>query len=749
MLKYIRSKIIIKLIIGLVLIVFVSSGFTLYTLKKVNTLKTEKNLEDDINFNFNLVKNGYNILLYNFDDKTIQKMNNLLLLNENIIAINIFNGQDLFVATMRENGSIKNITKPYTLTVNNQYISKISGDMSYKDLNLGKIEIFYTKELAVKEIQAQVRSLLMTFIFMSLAIILFVYLMMKFSIIKQVQQLSRISTYIARDNAYSLRVENHSTDEIGNLFNGFNNMLDKIEARDTELKKTKSYLSNIIESMPSMLITIDENNVITQWNQAAVLVTGVPAVNVIGKNIFEVTGLFDNFLTASKEFITKRVPHYLYRQHLNGDDDNLKNISFYPLITNGVKGLVVRVDDVTELEKKDEQLRQMQKMETVGTLAGGLEHDFNNVLGGIVGIVSIMKYEILSNDGITPEKLNDYINIIEESGQRATDMVQQLLALSRKYELVLINTDLNSSTKHVIRLCKNSFEKSVEIDYRPYPERAIYLADPTQIEQVILNLCLNAYHAMTLMKKEDDHQGGLLTIRIEKILADKYFCNHHPEAEEIEYWRLMIGDTGVGMDSKTIAKMFEPFFTTKEKGKGTGLGLAMVYNIIKQHNGFIDVYSEINIGTTISVYLPVLKEFNENEVNQVRDKVIKGEGTILVIDDEAMMRNIAKTMLEDCNYKIYYAEDGVSGLEKYLQHKDEIDMVLLDMVMPKLSGEEVYDELKKINPDIKVLLTSGFLQDDRVQKVLSKGVNGFIQKPYTIEKLSKAVDRILNEKNSI
>jgi len=420
----------------------------------------------------------------------------------------------------------------------------------------------------------------------------------------------------------------------------------------------------------------------------------------------------------------------------------LRNISLYPLVANCVKGVVIRVDDITELEKKESQLRQAQKMETVGTLAGGLAHDFNNVLGGIVGTLSIIKFKLDKGKEISKENLRDYLQTMEESGNRAVDMVQQLLSLSRKSEVSFAPVDLNLSVKHVLKICQNTFDKSIELSSSFMEHPAVVNADATQIEQVLLNLCVNASHAMTIMRSPDEHFGGVLNITIEMVTVDKIFCKTHVEAEEVDYYKILISDTGIGMDATTMAKIFDPFFTTKDKGKGTGLGLAMVYNIVKQHHGFIDVYSEKKLGSSFCIYFPVLHR-DIDSANQIASQPLyEGSGLVLVIDDEASMRNLAKEMLLMCGYDAICANDGEEGVEVYRQRYKEIKFVITDMVMPKKSGKEVYLDIKKINPDVKVLLASGFRQDERVEAVMQLGVNGFVQKPFTLVALSKKLEEV-------
>jgi len=270
-------------------------------------------------------------------------------------------------------------------------------------------------------------------------------------------------------------------------------------------------------------------------------------------------------------------------------------------------------------------------------------------------------------------------------------------------------------------------------------------ADPAQIEQVILNACINASHAMTIMKSKSDAWGGELAISLEFIQIKEYFKLYYPQAKHNQYMLLSIKDNGVGMEQETVQKIFDPFFTTKGTGVGTGLGLSMSHAIITQHQGFITVYSEIGIGTTFNMFLPVSAESSEQDniiTYEVND--FKGEGLILVVDDEEVLRNLAKDILEDSGYEVILAVDGLDAVEKFEKYHKKLKMVLLDMVMPKLSGKEAYIKMRDINPNVNVLLASGFKQDDRVQFVKDLGVKGFMQKPYTFDKLAKKVYEIIN-----
>jgi signal transduction histidine kinase/CheY-like chemotaxis protein len=484
---------------------------------------------------------------------------------------------------------------------------------------------------------------------------------------------------------------------------------------------------------------------VTIWNKAATEFFDISAESAINKNLWELSDELKKYQPCFEEVVATMLHKEMYHEVFKKSDFKYKNISIFPLVDQGIKGVVIRIDDITDLEKSEQQLRQMQKMETVGTLAGGLAHDFNNVLGGIIGTVSILQHKIRKNIEISKEELIEHIATMEQSGQRSVDMVQQLLTLSRKQDLCFAPVDLNYTLRHVLKICQNTFDKCIELVPQFSSSPAMVNADPTQLEQVLLNLCVNGYHSMTIMKNEGEHQGGILTIAIGSFAADNFFCHLNPDAEKIVYWVLSVIDSGIGIDLKTQSKIFDPFYTTKEKGKGTGLGLAMVYNIVKQHHGFIKVYSEIGIGSTFNVYLPALirgKEISQASIEE--EDIPRGAGTVLVIDDEPVMRKLATEVLRECGYETILAENGIEGLEIFKKERAKIKLVLLDMVMPKMSGEEVFKEIKAISQDAKVILVSGFKQDNRIESALKSGATAFIQKPYTLEKLAKVIDKAVS-----
>jgi len=400
------------------------------------------------------------------------------------------------------------------------------------------------------------------------------------------------------------------------------------------------------------------------------------------------------------------------------------------------------VHDMTEARRNEAMVIQAQKMETVGNLAGGLAHDFNNVLSGIRASLSMIKFFFKTGD-YDPDDFYNFLEIADTSSERAANMVQQLLSLSQKHELHLSSIDLSDAVRNILNICQNTLPK--EVDYKVVlpDSRVMVIGDQTQLEQVLLNLCVNASHAMTFMR-DDDSFGGSLTISISGMTADQHFCRTHTGSNVGDYWLVRVCDTGVGMDPETLATIFDPFFSTNEKGRGTGLGLAMVYSIVTQHGGFIDVYSEPGAGTTFNVFLPVEKgALHLDSVDEGERSLEAGGGTILVVDDEDLIRQTTRLILRECGYEVLLASDGKEGVELYRENYTRIDAVILDMAMPKLCGRDAFIEMKAINPNIKALMASGFKQDERVEHSMAIGVKDFLQKPFSIYELASKIKSVV------
>jgi len=371
-------------------------------------------------------------------------------------------------------------------------------------------------------------------------------------------------------------------------------------------------METVFQSVPSMLISTDAEGIVTHWNIAIEKFTRVKAAEAEGKPFWEKVPFLEPYKTKFRSVIEEKKGDRFSMVEIPGDEIKYLDISINPLLEQNACGAIIQIEDMTESRRKDEYVRQAQKMDTVGTLAAGIAHDFNNVIGGIKGTVSSIRYSIMLNKGNIVKLIRDMdkdLAIIEESAKHGEDMVEQLKSLARKKEKDFSTVDLIKVIENVIRICKNTFPESIEI-FGPDDEfpSALVKAYPTQLDQMLLNLCVNASHAMTIMKKEGGSRGGSMSVSLDRVSPGKHFSSILPGASAGDYWLIRVSDTGVGMDQDILSKIFDPFFTTKGKDAGTGLGLSMVYNIVQNHKGFVEVYSEPENGSIFNVFLPVSDE---------------------------------------------------------------------------------------------------------------------------------------------
>lgn len=387
---------------------------------------------------------------------------------------------------------------------------------------------------------------------------------------------------------------------------------------------------------------------------------------------------------------------------------------------------------LAESKRLEEQLYHLQKMDAIGQLAGGIAHEFNNILTAVMGYGSLLRTKISPKGPLMVD-----LEQILTAAERAANLTRSLLAFSRKQRINLIPVNLNEIVRNVEKLLSKLIGENIEFKTILTGEDLTVMADSGQIEQVLINLCINARDAMP--------DGGRLTISTEMVELGDEFLKTHGYGEPGKYTLISVTDTGTGMDEKTRERIFEPFFTTKEVGKGTGLGLAVVYGIIKQHNGLIDIYSEIGKGTAFKIYLPVIK----SDVKETRLPETAtprgGTETVLLAEDDAYVRKLVKDILERFGYKVIEAVNGEDAIDKFMGNKDRIQLLLLDVIMPKRNGKEVYEEIKKIRPDVKTIFTSGY-PANIINKngIVEEGLN-FISKPVFPNELLKRVREVLDK----
>lgn len=391
--------------------------------------------------------------------------------------------------------------------------------------------------------------------------------------------------------------------------------------------------------------------------------------------------------------------------------------------------ILIVLRDITGKKKIEKQFFHAQKMESVALLAGGIAHDFNNLLMSIQGSASIM---LMNKDASHPDF--KHLTRIENHIEKAAHLAGQLLGFARGGKYEIRATDLNELIKNQNRMFDRT-RKEITIHEKYHEDPWSVEVDRGQIEQVLLNLYVNAGQAMP--------GGGDLYLETEKVILDEDDVKPF-SVKPGRYMKISVTDTGVGMDKATLERIFEPFFTTKKVGGGTGLGLSSAYGIIKNHDGFINVYSEKGHGTTFNVYLPASEKAVAKEKKLMGDP-LRGTETILFIDDEDMITEFAEELLKKLGYKVLIANSGKEAVQKYEENKDRISIVVLDMIMPDMGGGETFNILKKINPEVKVLLSSGYSIDGQAAGIMDRGCNGFIQKPFKIKELSEKLREILDK----
>ncbi|MCB9480294.1 MAG: response regulator [Desulfobacteraceae bacterium] len=397
-----------------------------------------------------------------------------------------------------------------------------------------------------------------------------------------------------------------------------------------------------------------------------------------------------------------------------------------------VRDITERKLDLEEKEKLAEQLHQSQKMEAIGQLAGGVAHDFNNMLNAIGGAAELIK---LKKDN--PEIIDKYTDLIIKSADKAGYLTKQLLTFARKTKKSTKKIDVAEVLKESVSLLKHTINKSVTIEVIKNASNTIISGDDHLIQSCFINLGINAEHAMP--------DGGSLTFKLKNVYLDQNYCDESNfNINSGKYLLISVEDSGHGIPKEIINNIFEPFFTTKEQGKGTGLGLSAVFGTVCEHGGAITVYSEPGKGSVFNIYLPVSEKLNISQKNI--SSPIKGSGTILFIDDEETIRKVGQLQMETLGYKVITAENGKAGIEVFKENKDIIDIIILDMIMPVMGGNETASKLREIDPYVPILISSGFSRDKNLDEIKKNTISGFLNKPFLLNELSVKISKALKDK---
>ena len=562
-------------------------------------------------------------------------------------------------------------------------------------------------------------------------------------IVKPFQQeevLARVNTHVALSQMHN-KLEQliwERTQELRRI----NEQLEQEIAWRKQVEAERHLLFEAINQSDESVVITDENGNIVFVNPAFERLTGYSKQEVLGQNprILQ-SGKHDknfykelwktilNGKTWHGELINKRKDGTLF----------IEKASISPVFddTGKIVNFIAVKHDVTQQRSLEEQLRQAQKMESVGRLAGGVAHDYNNMLQVILCSVQLL----LARDDLKKEIIH-HLKQIEKAANRAADVTKQLLAFSRKQAISPRPVNINELlSKEILTMLGRLLAEDIDLRFYPNADPAIIRIDPGQIHQAVTNLAINARDAMP--------QGGKLTIETKNVLFDEEYCKNHIGAKPGRYVMVAVSDNGIGIDKEIMPYIFEPFFTTKEEYRGTGLGLPSVYGIVKQSGGYITVYSEPGVGTTFKLYFPAYEDNQEIDfIDTIRKDLSDEEVSlrILLVEDEEMVRELTKNLLEGLGHTVLEAKNPKDAIKKVAHETEKIDLLLTDLVMPGMSGPQLSEKIKEIMPDIKVLYMSGYTSNVIARHgILDKGVN-FIQKPFCIKHLSEKIRQTMGQK---
>ncbi|MGD8388436.1 MAG: PAS domain S-box protein [Desulfobacteraceae bacterium] len=509
------------------------------------------------------------------------------------------------------------------------------------------------------------------------------------------------------------------------------------------LQESEERYRKILESIVDAYYELDLDGNLTFFNDSACALLGYTRDELLGMNyrqyteerkVPELYEVFKEVYSTGKSykgFDSEVIRKDRTQRYVEASITLIQDSDGNPVGFRGIaRDVTYRKQVEVEQENLRQKLQQAQKMESIGTLAGGIAHNFNNVLMGIQGRASLM---MMNKDSSHPDY--EHLKGIQEYIKNATELTKDLLGFARGGKYEVQSTNLNKLIEHEIRMFSRT-KKEIRVHEKYDKKLWTAEVDQGQIRQVLLNLYVNAWQAMPA--------GGDLYVQTENVFLSK----EHLRTLKVQpgrYVKISVTDTGTGMDEATRQKIFDPFFSTKGMERGSGLGLASVYGIVQNHGGLIQVSTEKGKGTMFEIFLPASdKEIQEDSSDIHQQSLEYGRGTVLLVDDEAMVLEVGQMMLENLGYRVLIAQSGEEAIDLYDKEREEIDLIILDMIMPGMGGGEAFDRLKTFNPDVAVLLSSGYSINGQATEILDRGCNGFIQKPFTMEDLSRKINKILD-----
>ncbi len=615
--------------------------------------------------------------------------------------------------------------------------------------------IAYTVPLEIK--YHDVHVFIATLINIMVAVTILVLVIFSFALTRFTKPIIRLTHSAAEIAGGNLDQKiSGGRDEVGTLARSFNNMRNAIrqqiadlhheidERRQAEkrLQQNEENLRTTLNSIGDAVIATDTAGHIVRMNPVAEQLLGWSFKEVRGKPLKSFFHIINSKTRATLEDPVEHVlssgstveleSHTLLISR-DGTEYRIAD-SGAPIRTDTGEaiGVVLVFRDITQEYALQAQLQQSQKMDAIGQLAGGVAHDFNNMLGGIMGAA-----EMLADYLVEEPQASKLHGLILSATDRAAGLTEKLLAFSRKKPADYVSIDIHKSITDTVALLKSTIDPRIALEVDLTAEESQVIGDSSQLENAILNMGINASHAMP--------DGGTLFIATRTLDLDPAYCNASTfDLAPGPHLEIEVRDTGCGIAPDVLPRIFEPFFTTKETGKGTGLGLSVVFGTVKQHHGSITAYSEPGKGTCFHILLPLAAKEKPQSVSDTRKMMIPGEGNILVVDDESVMRLTAQAILESLGYNVTLAENGREALERFKQSPDAFDLVILDMIMPEMNGRDCFAALRKINPGIRIVLSSGFSREEDLKQMREQGLCGYIRKPYRSVALSQIVHKAMH-----
>ncbi|MEF3255845.1 MAG: response regulator [Deferribacterales bacterium] len=613
------------------------------------------------------------------------------------------------------------------------YLEIYERDIKIGKITYGKMIIYMNKHKLIADLNNLYMNMIIAVLLFSLLSIFLAYLSSRFfanPINLLIETIDRFKSGGIEEPAKDLIAPK----EIMSLYYYFYTFVEIIKEREFELKRSvkeiedlKNYLSQLLDSIPYGIVSLDSEKRIVFVNSYFKRLFGVKG-NIEG-NLF-----FDIFPMLQDDEVKNAVEQFnelsLRKKVFKGIPNDFYDIDIFKIYKGDDIYLGVTIIRVTEEVKKDAMLLHAQKLDALGVLAGGIAHDINNVLAAIKSSLSVM--QMLN----CPDEMKPIISTIEKSVYRASTIVKQILSFSRKQEIKKEQVDLKEVLNDVLDILNRTVDKSVEISVDLNEGVFNVFGDKSQLEQAILNICINGIHAMTIMRKDGD-KGGRLSIKLSNI----YDYKDQHRRGIVKFAKIEISDTGVGIPSEDLEKIFDPFFTTKKHGEGTGLGLSMVYKIVKEHEGVISVYSEPGFGSTFVIKLPI-HELAENRQVNCEVTFMKFAGTVMLVDDDELVLDSNKNLLKTLGFNVIDVKNPEEADKIYELNRENVNLAIIDAIMPKVSGIEVANRLKSINSELKIILTSGYYNDPAVEEFISKQMGYFIQKPFSVIELIKLLEKI-------